>query len=442
MEDRAYQIRALNGCRAAFGRGARRVLLVSPTGSGKTTMASQVVKGAVAKGRRVLWLAHRDELIAQAHERISQEGILCGYIKAGRPSAPTLPVQVASVGTLSSRGVPDGPWGLVVVDEAHHTRATTYEEIIRSIGDTTPILGLTATPWRADGLGLGDAYQESILAATPAELIASGHLVGYDGFTFETPDGKGVLGDIAAKYIEHASGRRAVAFAINVAHSKAIVAEFVVAGVRAEHLDGTTASEERKGILARLASGETLVVSNVGVLTEGWDCPLAEVAIVARSIGKRATSLWLQMVGRVMRPAKGKTRARIHDHGGNIAVHGLPDEERDYSLTADVTKRKRKDAVISQRNCRKCFATWTPPPVACPRCGWCLPAEEIELLSEADGRVVTIENVKLRAWMQMEAQRVRRNYKPLWSQLEFRKKHGHFPPAEWLGAGVQRALGL
>lgn len=440
MGEREYQTRAINALRAEFREGAKRVLLISPTGSGKTTMASIVVRGAVSQQRRVLWLAHRDELIVQAAERIRSEGIACGYIKAGRPSDPEAPVQVASVDTLRARGVPHGPYQFVVIDEAHHTRATTYEQIIRAVSPA-PIVGLTATPWRSDGRGLGDAYQASVVAATPAELIRGGFLVEYDGFTFEAESGvKGVLGDIASKYIDYANGRRAVCFAINVQHSKSIVNDFLARGIPAEHLDGFTDDETRRGILERLTSGETLVVSNVGVLTEGWDCPSAEVCIVARAIGKKATSLWLQMVGRVMRPSPGKIRARIHDHGGNIAVHGLPDEERDYGLEADVTKRKVKERVPSNRSCMKCYATWTPPPIACPRCGWVLPPKEIEMLVEAEGKILTIEDVRRKIWMELEEARVRRGKRPLWSQYQFRDKTGKFPPHEWLAKGITPAL--
>ena len=142
-----------------------------------------------------------------------------------------------------------------------------------------------------------------------------------------------ISGNIVEQYRRRSAGKRAVLFAASVKHSLDLVARFRAAGVSAEHLDGETPLEQREAILGRLASGATTHVSNVGVLTEGWDCPAVEVCILARPT--LSTGLYMQMGGRILRPAPGKTEARIHDHAGCILHHGLPDDPRDYSLTAD-----------------------------------------------------------------------------------------------------------
>ena len=314
---RPFQAAALDRVRELLRAGIRRVLLVSPTGSGKTTIAAAVIDGARAKQGAVLFLAHRRELIDQCSARLDGAGVEHGVIQAGHPRAlPALPVQVASVQTLARRGLRPRAT-LIIVDEAHHARANTDEEIFSSYGPDIPILGLSATPWRLDGRGLGEMFKEVVVAARVRELIAQGYLVSYTGFAYDTPDlrqvkktgsdyneralelvmeGSKLAGNIIEQWLKHAAGKRTVVFAVSIAHSQHLVERFRAAGVAAEHVDGTMQARDRAAILGRLASGETTVVSNVNVLTEGWDLPQLEVCILARPT--LSVGLYLQMVGR------------------------------------------------------------------------------------------------------------------------------------------------
>lgn len=329
---RPYQTEVITEVDAAIEAGQRRVLLVAPTGSGKTVISSDIIKTTATRGRRVVFLAHRRELIRQASNKLHDAGIDHGIIQAGFPARPGERVQVASVQTLHARAIRSTrmelpPADLVVVDEAHHCTAQTYRAITDEYPDAI-ILGLTATPCRADGRGLGNTFSTLIECPSVAELIAAGYLVPTQVYAPTRPDLKGVrvergdyvesqlaermdkqelTGDIVMHWHKLASNRRTVVFATSVAHSVNLRNEFRATGVMAEHLDGSTPREDRDAILARLASGEIDVVTNCQVLTEGWDCPAVSCLVLARPT--KSIGLYLQMVGRVMRPAPGKSNA-------------------------------------------------------------------------------------------------------------------------------------
>lgn len=356
--------------------------------SGKTVTAAELVRSAVAKGSRVLVVAHLKEIIDQTSAKLDAYAVPHGVIQASHwRRFPDLPVQIASVQTLVRREFP--PAELLVIDEAHHARAGTYGKIIEAY-PKAPLIGLTATPWRGDGKGLGELFDAMVVAATPAQLIEQGHLVRFGGFSFELPDLSGVrqkgsdydeiqlemacnkariVGGIVDEWLAHAGGVRTICFAVGVAHSLSIVERFRQAGVAAEHLDADTPKPEREAILARLAAGTTRVLSNVGILTEGWDCPSAACCILARPT--KSLVLYLQMVGRVLRPhpESGKDRALLFDHAGAMLEHGLPDEPRDYSLEADVARGKRDQAhgvVQCPPPCGRVYPATDP---CCPECG-------------------------------------------------------------------------
>jgi hypothetical protein len=257
------------------------------------------------------------------------------------------------------------------------------------------VIGLTATPWRSDRLGLSDIFEDSVLAATPAQLMEQGALVRYDSFAYDSPDLDDVrttggdynlgdlelacntsvlVGSIVTEWLEHAKGRRTIVFPVSCEHSKTLVEEFRSFGVAAAHVEAGTPKLERERILRGLDTGEHTVVSSVGVLTEGFDSPRAEVCVLARPT--KSLSLFLQMCGRVLRPAEGKTRALIHDHSGNFLRHGAIEDERDYALTATP---KRVNELHTCPECRVFFAAlvdsrWCPSCwalVSAPECQVC-----------------------------------------------------------------------
>ena len=390
QELREYQKDGLARVLAAYAAGARSVLMVLPTGGGKTSVFCHL---AAETSARVLILVHRRELATQAANRLREFGVDFGFVMSGEHPKPAARVQIASVQTLVKRAAPRA--GLVIADEAHLSTAATWTQILEQYPNAK-ILGVTATPWRLGGKPLVGAYDACVVVSTPAELRRQGYLCQYNGFSYLAPDLSGVakvgdeynqqqssdamrapaiVTDIVEKWQAHASHLSTVVFAVTVEHSKDLTAQFRAAGVRAEHLDGSTPIEQRRAILARVESGATQVLVNVGVAVEGLDIPRLKCCIDANPTMSLARAL--QKWGRVRRPWKGVI-ARIHDHAFNIKRHGLPDQERDYSLVA---KSVNPPAL---RQCKKCLAQFDPQETddgSCPVCAYKAPVE----ISERNG---------------------------------------------------------
>lgn len=389
---RGYQEKAIDCLRSGIRAGHRRLLLVSPTGSGKTQIAAEMIRGAVSKGHRVLVVAHRRELIYQVQDRLKRDHALeSGTIMAGHKPKADLPIQVASIQTLVRRQFPDVE--MVVIDEAHHAKASTYEKVLSNYPDAWAV-GLTATPWRLDGKGLGDLFTHLVVASTPKELQSLGFLCPGSGKAYLAPDfskvkmvgadydpaglslayeQSSVLGDIVQRWKEHANGLRTIVFAASISNSLTLVENFRAAGIKAEHLDHLTKRQEREEIIARMRSGETTVISNVGILGEGVDVPELECCVLARPT--KSLAFFLQMVGRVLRPAGGKAKAIIHDHGQLCLTHGFWDDDRDYSLLA--TKPKKPGAAPT-KSCPECFCICPASATECPECGYVFERKEKE----------------------------------------------------------------
>jgi superfamily II DNA or RNA helicase len=348
---RGYQTDALRKIAEAYRDGARRVLLVVPTGGGKTSIFSEFARRLSSPG---LVLVHRRELAAQAADRLKEFGVDVGMVIAGERETPGARVQIATLPSLRSRGLRP-PARFVIPDEAHLSTADTWAQTLADYPEAL-ILGCTATPWRLSGKPLSGSYDRVIVGATPSELRELGYLCPFNGFSYKTPDlsklrktagdynehdadeamrQPAIVTNIVEKWQAHASQLSTIVFCVTIEHSKQLAAEFKAAGVAAEHVDGSTPRLMRKAIFARVARGETQVLCNVGIAIEGIDIPRLKCCVLARPT--MSLTLYLQMVGRVMRPWEGVT-ARIHDHAFVIRQHGLPDQERDYSLHAKPEK--------------------------------------------------------------------------------------------------------
>jgi superfamily II DNA or RNA helicase len=349
MQLRPYQIKFVNDILSALER-TPKVMAQLPTGGGKTVCLVDLIDRVVNNGQRAMLLVHRKELISQSAKKMHGVGLNTGYIVAGTNSSYSRPVQLASVQTLIRRDMPKNI-DLVITDEAHHCTADSYRKIYDAYPNAK-MVGFTATPCRTSGAGFEDVYNELVCGPTVQTLISAGYLVKPKIFASplrqdldkikktggdynekalaEKIDTVSLVGDLVKQWFKYAEGKKTVVFAVSVEHSKHIVQRYIRCGISAAHIDGTTLSDIRDRILRKFSAGEITVLSNVGIVTEGFDVPDIEVVQLARPT--KSLSLYLQMVGRGLRPAGGKDQAIILDHANAVFEHGFPEQDREWSL--------------------------------------------------------------------------------------------------------------
>jgi len=412
---RPYQSRAIQELRLAYRDGARAPLLVLPTGAGKTVVFSEITRSASERGRSVLILVHRRELIDQASRKLAAADVTHGIIAAGIAQNDAL-VQVASVQTLVRRleriqAAPD----LIIVDEAHHATAGSWSRILDHWPDALR-LGVTATPVRADGRGLSVIFDCLVLGPSVADLISSqflsqariyappqlADLMGLKrrcgDFAVDEAaarlDRPTVTGDAIAHFRRFAESQQAIAFCCSQRHAEHVCESFNAAGIRASTLLGSTDPLDRDRTVAHFAAGQIQVLVTVDVVSEGFDVPAASCAILLRPTA--SLGLFLQQVGRVLRPAFGKAAAIILDHVGNVHRHGFPDDPRDWSLDDRMrTSRGGGLPAPSVRTCDHCFAAFKPAPI-CPVCGANCTAQPRRQLKQVDGELKELRREAVR----------------------------------------------
>lgn len=423
LERRSYEVRAVESLRRDL-RKHKRVLAVGPTGCGKTVIASMLIKSE-AKWR-VLFVAHRYEIIDQAHAQLAAHGLKAGVVMAQDEQLngtdrvlPSARVQVASVQTASRRGVA-GRFDLIVFDEAHRTMADSYQRVAEA-HPKAMVLGLTATPWRMDGRGLGDFYGHLYEIAKPSELYADGYLAkprvfvapmevllelsarmkgaathGGDytpGALAKIVDSGVLVGRVVDEAMRLAPKVPKVVFAGSVKHSQEIATRFRRKGVTAAHIDGSTDAEERRAVLAALRSGSVEVVSNVDVLSEGWDLPALGAVILARPT--RSKARLLQMTGRVQRPYRGRVPL-ILDHGNScVALQVRPGEDQDLSLEGSqhALEDEHGDPVI--KGCVACLVAIPGGCSECPACGAVQPKTPRQEREERDAKLEEMAQMRM-----------------------------------------------
>ncbi|WP_066770039.1 DEAD/DEAH box helicase [Sphingobium sp. CCH11-B1] len=438
---RPYQAALLDGARQGFRERKRAILLQLPTGGGKTVSGSKMIEGSSAKGLVCWWLAHRRELIGQTSKTFAAMGIQHGIIAGGHSSDPHKRVQIGSIQTVARRLDDLAPPDLIIFDECHHLGASQWQKIFDAFPNAK-IIGLTATPWRLDGKGLGQWFEEMVNGPTVAELIAEGSLSHYRLFAptqidtstikmqagdfkkddlAKLMDKPTIVGDAVKHYLKLCRGKRAVAFAVNVEHSQRIAQQFNANGIPAEHVDGTMDAGSRDGAIQRFIAGDTLVLTNCELFGEGFDVPAIEAVILLRPT--KSLSLHLQQVGRALRPAPGKSEAIILDHAGNSMIHGLPDDDREWTLE-DREKKKKDDKVSSPiKTCMECFHVYRPAP-KCPQCGH-QPVGQAREIEQRDGELAEVDVAAKRKEQRREVGNARtredleriareRGYKPGW----------------------------
>ena len=403
---RPYQQAAIASIRDAFAQKHRAVLFVLPTGGGKSYTFCAITQGAVSKGNRVCILVHRQELLRQASASLTSLGVRHGLIAAGRSMDLTHPVQVASVQTLARRlhKLPAELFQLLVVDEAHHSNAGTWAQVLSHF-HRAKVLGVTATPCRCDGRGLGEWYSEMVMGPTPQWLTDQGYLaparvlappgMSLQGLRKRMGDydmrqagemlqAGQAMGDCLSHYRQHLNGQTAIAFCCSVAHAEAVARLFVDHGIAAASIDGSMDALQRERLLADLGAGRLKVLTSCALIGEGVDVPSVGGCILLRPT--QSVSLHLQMIGRCLRPQPGKV-AVVLDHVGNCLRLGHHLDEREWTLEG--LRKREGPKAPSVKVCVACFCAMPSGRSECPECGHRFAPERREL-EHVDGELMEI----------------------------------------------------
>lgn len=456
---RDYQVQVVRETYSLIRKEIKRILIYAPTGAGKTVIASKMVLDAVSRGRRVLFLVHRDTLIIQTLAALQRYGLDAGIVKAGYKEDRKQLIQVASIQSLARRRIP--PADLIICDECHTlSYFNSFERLLKFLPGAT-LIGFTATPWRLKrDEGLGSIYKGLVCAPQPKELIQRGYLVPprYFGYPIDLDlaqvktvagefDAAGleavcnsprIISRMVEEYQRLSNSRRAIVFAVSIAHSLAIKAAFNAVGVPAEHLDASTPSDERQAIFSRVKSSKTLVLSSVGVLTEGFDIPEISCVILARPTKSKALNL--QMVGRGLRiaPWDSKTDCVIMDFAENTKRHGFVTEEQNISL-------EKPDIVDSGdppvKLCPECSALVHIAVMVCPECGYEFPPKvKVERLVDLVD-LAAVESDQYEFYATKARLAFHNRYAPGWASAKFKDKYGVWPPRDWQKGVVFAGLG-
>jgi DNA repair protein RadD len=379
---RDYQVQSLEEIRTLFAQKIRRVLLKLPTGAGKTKIFCEMLKLADQKNTPSLLVVHMNQLIRQTEERLTQEGVKHGVIQGNRTRDEYENVRVCSIQTLTRRKYYP-PAKFVVIDEAHVTGSKSYLEFLEHYKDAF-ILAVTATPHLKKGMrhvadavvspiGVRQLIERGYLVpgkyySCPKKVDLSGVSISNGDYnTGELAEKMSVItGDVVEHYLKYAQGLPALMFAVNVEHSLQLTKSFNDAGIPCRHVDANVEYDERMEIIGQLEQGIIKVISSIGTLTTGFDCPALRVLIICRPT--KSYNLHIQILGRGSRPYPGKSEFLVLDHAGNTIRHGFYETDKDCELDAKESKRTgNADAFLTE--CENCFAIFHLSSEKCPRCG-------------------------------------------------------------------------
>lgn len=459
---RPYQAQAVENVKRAILAGNRRALMVLPTGGGKSIIFAEIIRMAVEKGSRVLWIVHRRNLVRQMQSTLEMFGVDSGVIMSGVESELEKKVQLCTVQTYSRRLDLDEDLfnrfcvsaDMLMCDEAHTSVSPRYKKIFKKYPGKI-IIGCTATPIRGDGRGLGEVYQGLVEVETVRGLTENGYLspVQYyvapeqpdlDGITVRLGDyAKGELGnrmnqpklvgDVVENWLRVAEGRKTLVFAVSVKHSKALCEEFLANGIKAYHLDARSPDYERDYAFQQMQRGEISVITNVAVYQEGLDVPSISCVVMARPT--KSIGLFRQCGGRGLRVEEGKSDLIFLDHGRVIDEHGTLDEEIEWSLdgrTKAWKKRKPREKEENLIECTVCHRVFSGQS-KCPDCGSPVKSHGKKIETTADklvrlnGKKKTTMADKRRFYGMLEAYRASKGFQPGWTAHKYRAKFGVWP---------------
>lgn len=425
MELRPYQKQLISDVRASVRRGNRSVVAVLGCGGGKSIIQASIAKAATDKGNRVLFLVHRKELCQQIYNTFSSIGVNMDAC------------DVSMVQTVSKRlaKYAPGTYDIIITDEAHHSTAKTYTKIYEYFSDAL-LLGFTATPIRLNRGGLGEVYHDLITSVSTQWLIENHYLAPYKYYSVqlantaglhtvggefkqnevaELMQSKEIYGDTVKQWERLAKGKKTIVYCASVEASKSTAEQFLQAGYNSISLDGNTPKEERANYIEAFRKGEVTVLCNCELFGEGLDVPSCECVVLLRPT--QSLTLYIQQSMRSMRFLPGKT-ATIIDHVGNCYRHGLPDDDRKWSLEP----KKQQENIVKIRECKNCFAVYPPTLKKCPYCGY----EATTEVQTKDRKTVEVDLVEVQRQQSIRDTKLRDADLHTWDEVvEFQKIHGY-----------------
>ncbi len=429
IELRDYQRKAVDDVRDAYRSGYKAPFLTAPTGAGKTVILTDICANASARKTITVILVHRQELVVQTAKTLARFGIHHSIVAPSKVVQNAIKIQieefkksyfrdescvyVATIQTLVRRMADLPPFDLILVDEAHHGVAGTYLKIIKSYPNAK-ILGVSATPERLDGQGLGihcgGIFDKLILGPSISSLIERCFLTkprvycppiaadfsdlktiagDYDKRQQEKKLNKPrVIGDVIAHYRKYCEGVPAIAFCPTVEYAKYVAENFNAAGYRAASIDGKMDDYQRNKVINDLGAGRLDVLTSCEIVSEGTDIPVVGAAILLRKT--KSLGLYLQQVGRALRPYPGKSETIILDHVGNCNTHGLPDDDHTWTLDGRIRKSKSGGGGSATRQCLNCYAVYSSTINVCPMCGTEATKTKVEI-EEVEGELVEFQ---------------------------------------------------
>ncbi|MCS4487218.1 DEAD/DEAH box helicase [Staphylococcus americanisciuri] len=370
---RDYQNELLEGIYQSMSRNNKRIMVQSPAGSGKTVTMSELVRRANLKRNRVLTVVHRNELVSQIRQTFNANGV------------DWLLSEVGMVQTISNRvkknkvSAPE----IIVIDEAHHALSKTYRDIIQAFPKAY-VIGFTATPYRLNGQGFTDLFDDIVLGKTVKWLIENKRLAPFKYLSIDLINHeklkrqrgeytqksiseaftKTIYGDALESYEKYARGLKTIIYAYNVESSKKVVERFQQHGYKAYHLDGKAKTQERLEVVEKFRKGEIDILTNAELFGEGFDIPDCHCVILLRPT--ESLSLFIQQTMRAMRYQPNK-QAIIIDLVNNWSTHKLPDTDRDWQKYFK-GKPPREKSDVSVKQCPNCLAVIPSGHRECPLC--------------------------------------------------------------------------
>lgn len=434
-----YQQNLVDQARNELAKGHKSVLLTSPAGSGKSVVIAEIARLTTAKGGRVMFTVHRQELVSQIIQTFKANGVnldLC---------------TIMTVGKIKNRMDHLPKPNLIITDETHHSKAKTYQQIYEFYADV-PRLGFTASPWRMNGAGFEDVYETMVEGPTVEWLIANNKLAPYTYYSVKlvndqklkkssTGDytnksiddaiGKTIFGDVVKTYQDKVNGQKTIIYAHDIEYSKMTAQAFRDAGIEAVHCDSKTPKGERNRIMYNFKAGKIKVLCNVDLISEGFDVPDCSCVIMLRPT--QSLVLFIQQSMRCMRYQPDK-QATIIDHVANYKRFGMPDTPREWSLTGWKKNKKKKSDSSGPpiKTCNHCFAVVPAQCRQCPICGCVIEVDADGMQEDKTAKIEKIGEFKMTAkyydnkYGRMEAKDAnsvedlykiakKRGYKPGWA---------------------------